>query len=162
MKDAFVTPKATKASFDGLRVWKRTGLPAPAWNVDLFDGAGRFIARPDAWCDEVGLAWEIDSAEYHFGRDGYARTLGRNTRYAAAGIVLVQTLPKRLRTEPDAVAAELVGRVPGRGAAVAAQPRGSSPFRPQRRQRVAQDVQRQPVGGVVVGQPQLLGSGQSR
>jgi hypothetical protein len=96
------------AEIDGLRVWKRTGLPSPLWNFDLFDKEGQFIARPDAWCDQVGLAWEIDSYEYHFGRSDYARTLERNTRYAAAGIVLVQTLPNRLRTEPDAVAAELV------------------------------------------------------
>jgi hypothetical protein len=96
------------AEIDGLRVWKRTGLPSPAWNVDLFDHDGQFIARPDGWCDEVGMAWEIDSYEYHFGRGDYARTLERNARYAAAGIVLVQTLPNRLRTEPDAVAAELV------------------------------------------------------
>jgi hypothetical protein len=96
------------AEIDGLRVWKRTGLPSPAWNVDLFDSDGQFVARPDGWCGEVGLAWEIDSDEYHFGRGDYARTLKRNTRYATAGVVLVQTLPNRLRAEPDAVAAELV------------------------------------------------------
>jgi hypothetical protein len=95
------------AEIDGLRVWKRTGLPPLTWNVDLYDSDGRFVARPDGWCDEVGLAWEIDSYEYHFEREGYARTLSRNARYAAAGILLVQTLPNRLRTEPDAVAAEL-------------------------------------------------------
>lgn len=95
------------AEIDGMRVWKRTGLPPLSWNVDLHDEDGRFIARPDGWCDEVGFAWEIDSYEYHFEREGYARTLARNARYAAAGILVVQTLPNRLRTEPDAVAAEL-------------------------------------------------------
>jgi hypothetical protein len=95
------------AEIDGLRVWRRTGLPPLSWNVDLYDKDGQFIARPDGWCDEVGLAWEIDSYEYHFEREGYARTLKRNARYAAAGILVVQTLPNRLRTEPDAVAAEL-------------------------------------------------------
>ena len=95
------------AEIDGMRVWKRTGLPPLSWNVDLYDEDGQFIARPDGWCDEVGLAWEIDSYEYHFEREGYARTLKRNARYAAAGILVVQTLPNRLRTEPEAVAAEL-------------------------------------------------------
>lgn len=95
------------AEIDGMLVWKRTGLPSPSWNVDLHDADGRFIARPDGWCDEVGLAWEIDSYEYHFERDGYARTLERNARYAAAGILVVQTLPTRLRNEPEAVVAEL-------------------------------------------------------
>ncbi|MCR3747851.1 hypothetical protein LX88_001789 [Lentzea californiensis] len=62
---------------------------------------------PDTWCDEVGLAWEIDSNEFHYSKDAYARTLERNCRYAAAGISVVQTLPSRLRKKPDAVVAEL-------------------------------------------------------
>jgi hypothetical protein len=96
------------AEIDGKRVWDRTGLPPLEWNVDLFDSDGRFIARPDGWCDSVAMAWEIDSYEYHFGRGDYARTLERNARYAAAGVVLVQTIPTRLRTEPDLVARELM------------------------------------------------------
>jgi hypothetical protein len=96
------------AEIDGKRVWERTGLPSPEWNVDVFDKDGLFVARPDGWCDDVALAWEIDSYEYHFGRGEYARTLERNARYAAAGIVLVQTIPTRLRTEPDLVARKLV------------------------------------------------------
>lgn len=95
------------AEIDAKRVWERTGLPPMEWNMDLFDRDGTFIARPDGWCDAVALAWEIDSFEYHFGREDYARTLERNSRYAAAGVVLVQTIPPRLRTEPDLVAAEL-------------------------------------------------------
>lgn len=90
-----------------MQVWLRTGLPPLSWNVDLYDEDGQFIARPDGWCDEVGLAWEIDSYECHFEREGYARTLKRNVRYAGAGILVVQTLPNRLRTEPDAVVAAL-------------------------------------------------------
>jgi hypothetical protein len=96
------------AESHAMRVWDRTGLPPLRWNVDLVDERGCFIARPDGWCDEVGLAWEIDSYEYHFTRDGYGRTLERNARYAAAGVIVVQTVPNRLLTEPDRVAAELV------------------------------------------------------
>jgi hypothetical protein len=95
------------AEIDAMRVWRRTGLPAPKWNVDVLDTDGRFLARPDGWWDDVALAWEIDSYEYHFNRAGYERTLRRNVRYAAAGVVVVQTLPNRLRVEPDVVAAEL-------------------------------------------------------
>lgn len=102
-----LTGARSVAEIDGQRVWERTGLPPLEWNVDVFHQDGRFIARPDGWSDNVALAWEIDSYEYHFQRGDYARTLERNARYAAAGIVLVQTLPNRLRAEPDAVAAEL-------------------------------------------------------
>jgi hypothetical protein len=107
LKDVLAGARSV-AEMDGQRVWERTRLPPLAWNVDVFDQNGRFVARPDGWCDSVALAWEIDSYEYHFKRADYARTLQRNARYAAAGIAVVQTLPTRLRTEPDVVAAELV------------------------------------------------------
>jgi hypothetical protein len=87
---------------------RRTGLPEPVWNFELHDERGRYIATPDAWFDEVALAWEIDSYEFHFGQPGYASTLARNNRYAAAGVALVQTLPSRMRTAPEAVADDLV------------------------------------------------------
>ena len=90
-----------------MRVWARTGLPEPAWNVSMSTAQGEHIAIPDAWFD-VGLAWEIDSFEYHFKREGYAATVSRNAKYAAAGVMVLQTLPSRLRGEPDSVAAELV------------------------------------------------------
>ncbi|QUQ69201.1 hypothetical protein [Kutzneria sp. CA-103260] len=91
----------------GLRIWQASGLPAAVWNAPVVDGDGRFIAVPDAWCDEVAMAWEIDSFEWHFNARGYARTVARNTRYAGAGIVVVQTLPSRLRDDPAGVTAEL-------------------------------------------------------
>ncbi|WIY01732.1 hypothetical protein QRX60_48280 [Amycolatopsis mongoliensis] len=96
------------AEADAMALVRRTGLPEPVWNFSIHDERGRHIATPDAWFDEVALAWEIDSYEFHFGQPGYASTLARNNRYAAAGIVLVQTLPSRLRTDPAAVIADLV------------------------------------------------------
>ncbi|MFD8499836.1 hypothetical protein [Amycolatopsis sp. NPDC059657] len=96
------------AEIDAMNVWRRTKLPEPWWNFELRTESGEYIATPDGWCDDVGLAWEIDSFDYHFDREGYARTLRRNTRYAAAGVPYVQTTPSRLRSEPVVVAAELV------------------------------------------------------
>jgi hypothetical protein len=96
------------AEAEAMSLWRRTGLPEPVWNFQVHDEHGRHVATPDAWCDEVALAWEIDSYEFHFGQPGYAATLARNNRYAAAGIALVQTVPSRLRTEPRAVVADLV------------------------------------------------------
>jgi hypothetical protein len=95
------------AEVDAMRVWERTDLPRPRWNVPVRDASGTYIGTPDAWFAEVGLAWEIDSYEFHFERTDYANTVSRNTRYAAAGIAVVQTLPTRLRTDPTTVAAEL-------------------------------------------------------
>jgi hypothetical protein len=95
------------AEIDAMAVWARTGLPAPDWNFELRGPEGQYIANPDAWCDEVAMTWEIDSYDFHFGRNGYARTLNRNVRYTSAGVLVVQTLPTRLRTDPAAVAEEL-------------------------------------------------------
>jgi hypothetical protein len=119
LKDV-LTGARSVAEIDAIRIWKHTGLPAPVWNAPLNDRSGRYIGTPDAWFAEVRLAWEIDSYEFHFQRDDYAATISRNTRYATAGITVLQTLPARLRTEPDEVAAEL------RAAYEAAQRRAAS------------------------------------
>ena len=95
------------AESHGLEVWRKSGLPEAKWNVPVHDAKGAFVAMPDAWFDDVALAWEIDSYEWHFDAKSYARTVARNTRYAAAGVAVVQTLPSRLRDDPAAVIAEL-------------------------------------------------------
>lgn len=95
------------AEADALEIWHQAGLPMPHRNVVIVDSEGRYVGMPDTWCDEVGLAWEIDSNEFHYSKDAYAKTLARNSRYAAAGVSVVQTLPSRLRVESDVVIAEL-------------------------------------------------------
>ncbi|RAS68896.1 hypothetical protein C8D87_102974 [Lentzea atacamensis] len=95
------------AERDARRLSRRIRLTTPHWNVPIADADGLVIGRPDAWFDDVGLAWEIDSKAFHYGPRDYERTLARNSRYAAAGILVLQTLPSRLRDNPDAVAREL-------------------------------------------------------
>ncbi|MEC3975950.1 hypothetical protein [Amycolatopsis sp. H20-H5] len=92
---------------EAISMWKRAGLPKPLHNAKIFTAQHQFIAMPDYWCDEVALAWEIDSWSFHEKRRHYAKTLARNSRYAGQGISVVQTLPSRLRREPNAVIAEL-------------------------------------------------------
>ena len=96
------------------------------WNLPVFDSSGQFVAIPDAWCDDVALASEIDSFEWHLNAKGYARTVARNTRYAGAGIVVVQTLPSRLRDDPEGVISELRAAY----AAAKARPRPAVMVRP--------------------------------
>lgn len=97
------------AELDAVRLWKRSGLPEPQWNKPLFSRSGAYLGKPDAWFEQVGLAWEIDSLAFHAGAEGFARTLSRNARYAAAGVLVLPTLPARLRTDPEEVIAELKG-----------------------------------------------------
>lgn len=114
------------AEIDGQTIWARAGLPPARWNGRLFTRDGSYIATPDAWCVEVALAWEIDSATHHGDPAGFARTLARNARYAAAGVLVLQTLPARLRTEPATVIKELRAAY----AAAAARQRPDVEFRP--------------------------------
>jgi hypothetical protein len=95
------------AEGDAWRLWKRAGLPACERNVHIYDEKGVYVAKPDAWCDDVAFAWEIDSREIHAEWDDFADTLARNARYVTAGVLVLQTLPSRLRTEPGKVLAEL-------------------------------------------------------
>ena len=90
------------------RLVRRSGLPAPRWNVPLV-ADGVVIAVVDAWFDEVGLAWEIDSYEYHLSPSSYATTLARHAVLTAHGVVVLHTLPSRLHRERRRVLDELCG-----------------------------------------------------
>ena len=94
---------------------RSAGLPAPRWNPRLVDLAGRFLASPDAYWPAVGLAWQIDSREWHLDPASWERTLRRRALLETAGVVVVSTVPRWLRTEPRAVLAEL-GAAHGRAA----------------------------------------------
>ncbi|MFD8498946.1 hypothetical protein [Amycolatopsis sp. NPDC059657] len=95
------------AEIDATYVWSRSGLPPPLWNKRLVNAQGDYIAKPDAWFDEVGLAWEIDSLAFHSGADGFVTTVRRDNKYAIAGVQVLRTLPTDLRSAPRAVIAEL-------------------------------------------------------
>jgi hypothetical protein len=101
---------------DGVRsaaeAWARamvrgSGLPAPTWNVALHTVDGRSLGVMDAWWDDVGLAWEIDSLEFHLTPDGYARTMRKHSTLAAAGVLVVHTVPSQLQRDTAAVLRDL-------------------------------------------------------
>ena len=54
-------------------------LPAPLWNPRLFTNSGQFIACPDAYWGEAGLAVEVESREFHFEVAAWNRTLARRS-----------------------------------------------------------------------------------
>ncbi|RJQ73769.1 hypothetical protein D5S17_24420 [Pseudonocardiaceae bacterium YIM PH 21723] len=94
------------AEIDSIPVWDLANIGVGVRNVVLRDADGRFVGRPDTY-SPAGLAWEVDSVRHHSEATDFARTLERNVRYLAVGITVLQTLPRRLRSEPEAVAAEL-------------------------------------------------------
>ncbi|WP_157494854.1 hypothetical protein [Kutzneria sp. 744] len=91
------------------RLILRSRLPAPAWNVELRDKQGRRLGIVDAWWADVGLAWEIDSKEFHLAPDDHERTTRRHSALTAAGVLVVHTVPSRLRKDPAGVLRDLYG-----------------------------------------------------
>ncbi|MGW0045093.1 hypothetical protein [Rhodococcus sp. NPDC003348] len=95
------------AEIEAQKLYAGTGLPPMLHNVDVIDGAGEWIARPDSWIDEVALAWEIDSLAHHLSPALHEQTMRRRARMERHGIVVVAHLPRQLRTEPRTVVADL-------------------------------------------------------
>jgi hypothetical protein len=81
----------------------RAKIPMPLFNPDLYDKAGTFIARPDAWWPELGIAIEVDSQEWHLSPQDHADTLARGRRMAKYQIVVLRFTPRQLRDTPQAV-----------------------------------------------------------
>ena len=95
------------AELDAQKLVRRSGLPEPMWNAEVYDADGTFLGIADAWWDEVALAWEINSFEWHLSPASYARETAKDARFSAAGVPVLPTLPKRLTTDPDRVLVEL-------------------------------------------------------
>jgi hypothetical protein len=87
------------AELDAKRMWHRTGLPSPMWNVDVCTEQGVFLGRADCWLDDVAMVWEIESTEWHLSPEDHNRTVERAARFTAAGAVYIATKPSRIRTD---------------------------------------------------------------
>jgi hypothetical protein len=94
------------AEGDLLKLLGTSGLPMPLFNPSLYDGA-TFIAKPDAWWPEHGVAVEVDSHEWHMSPADHTRTLERQTRMGKYGIVVLPFTPKQIRTQPAEVVATI-------------------------------------------------------
>jgi hypothetical protein len=86
------------------RMWGRTGLPTPMWNVEIYTEDGTFLGVADCWLDDVAMVWEIESSEWHMSPEDHDRTVERAARFTAAGAVYTASKPKKIRTEPAEVA----------------------------------------------------------
>jgi hypothetical protein len=87
---------------------RRSRSLSPAqWNPRIVDASGRFIASPDAWFDNVAMAWELDSREWHLSPADYDATLERRSAMTAAGILVIATQPSRIHQAATAVLIEL-------------------------------------------------------
>lgn len=101
---------------DLVSLMQAAGIPAVVYNVRVVDAAGHFVGIPDAWLDDVGLAVEVDSREYHGAGDEFAATVRRNRRYARAGVSLFTVMPEEFSTHPNGVLHELMAAREAAGA----------------------------------------------
>jgi hypothetical protein len=69
-------------------------LPMPLFNPSLYDG-DTFIAKPDAWWPEAGVAAEADSREWHLSPDAWERTMRRHDQMASVGIIVLHFSPRQ-------------------------------------------------------------------
>jgi hypothetical protein len=86
---------------------QKIGLPMPMFNPSLYLPDGTFIACPDAWWPEAGVAVEIDSRRWHLSPDDWERTMERHDRLSQYSIVTLHFTPRRLRSDQALVTARL-------------------------------------------------------
>lgn len=92
---------------DLVRILEAAGIPSIVLNATLVTDSGSFVAVADAWLDDVGLAIEVDSLEFHSTGERFERTVRRNARYATAGVPVVTLLPTDVRDRPGFVVREV-------------------------------------------------------
>jgi len=97
---------ASVAEGDLRKLIKRGALPEPIYNPSLYVGTD-FIAKPDAWWPDAGVAAEIDSREWHLSPADWERTQARHARMTAHGILVLHYAPRRIRSDAAGVMAEL-------------------------------------------------------
>jgi hypothetical protein len=82
-------------------------VPMPLFNPALYGTDGTFIARPDAWWPELGIAIEVDSREWHLSPEDHEKTLTRGRRMGRHQIVVLRFTPKQLRSRAATVVEEI-------------------------------------------------------
>jgi hypothetical protein len=80
------------------RIWPNPELVAP-------DGAR--LPSPDGWLDEVGLAVQVHSREYHLRDDDWEGTVQGDTLLGSYGIAVIAVTPRSFAADPGG----FVGRV---------------------------------------------------
>lgn len=91
------------------RLAHQAGLPAPEWRVPITTRNGAHIATADAWWDDVGLAWEVDSYTFDLSPADAMAALNRAARLTASGVLVLHTPSAQLHEEPATVAKLLRG-----------------------------------------------------
>lgn len=90
------------AEGDLRRLLLASRLPEPCFNASLYIGEC-FLARPDAWWPDRGVAVEVDSREWHLSPRDWERTMRRHSDMSARGIIVLHFTPRQIKREPERV-----------------------------------------------------------
>jgi hypothetical protein len=80
-----------------------TVLPAVLWNPSLVGPDSRNLPSPDGWIDEVGVAIEVDSREYHLSPEQWQRTMARHALLTSYGAAVLHFPPSQIRKDVGTV-----------------------------------------------------------
>jgi hypothetical protein len=97
---------ASAAEGDLRKLIKIGKLPEPMYNPSLYVGSD-FLAQPDVWWPDAGVAAELDSREWHLSPELWKRTMARHSAMSAQGIIVLHFTPSRIRSDASRVIAEL-------------------------------------------------------
>jgi hypothetical protein len=90
---------------------KEARLPMPMFNARLYSADGAFIAKPDAWWPDAGVAAEVDSREWHLNPADWEQTMRRHDTMTRHGVMVLHFSPSQIRQEPAAVAATIADAI---------------------------------------------------
>lgn len=74
-------------------------LPEPRVNRVLGDRFGAVLGAPDGWFADAGLVYEVNGRSVHNGLLDLERDERRRSRFLAAGLLVSDVSPRRLRED---------------------------------------------------------------
>ena len=101
-QQAWSVPEADLAAL----VRTSTVLPGMWANPSLRAGDVR-LPTPDGWFDDVALAVQVHSRQYHAGDLDWEKTVSTDGVFAEQGIALVAVTPRQISSQPVAVLARI-------------------------------------------------------
>jgi hypothetical protein len=91
--------------------FQRRGVPEPAWNKDLFTPEGEFVACPDAYWAEYGVALELDSMAWHLSPERYQKTQRRQRRLVVHNVDVLPVSPSDAVADPGGLCDEIMLKI---------------------------------------------------
>ena len=90
-----------------LRLLRRHGFPKPTPQLEIRDGDGRLVARPDFAYPDLKIAIEYESYRHHVGKAALVRDTARRNAVVALGWAPIAATAEDLRTGGHQLASDL-------------------------------------------------------